>query len=315
MPDVDAAPAVTIGRSLPAPTGQEVLDLLHTAEVVDGVGSVSEHALLQVKHGAPPGAAHVLARDATGALVGYANLDATDPDARAVAELVVHPEHRRRGVGTALLAHLDQEVGPRLRVWAHGELPGAAGLAARLGARAERTLLLLGRSLASPPLADPVLPPGIRIATFRPGTDDAAWVALNARAFAAHPEQGRLTVEDLRQRTAEPWFDPAGLFLAWRAGAGKDQLAGSHWTKVHPATAAQPARGEVYVLGIAPEEQGEGLGRALTLVGLHHLRAQRSEGRSLGEVFLYVDADNEAAVRTYERLGFTRWSADVLYGR
>ena len=77
-------------------------------------------------------------------------------------------------------------------------------------------------------------------------------------------------------------------------------------------TEAAPPFGEVYVVGIAPDAQGGGLGRLLTLTGLHHLA-----GRGLGEVILYVEADNAPAVAVYERLGFTHAGADthVMYAR
>ena len=44
---------------------------------------------------------------------------------------------------------------------------------------------------------------GVGVRSFVVGQDEEAWVALNARAFADHPEQGRLTVADLRLRAGE----------------------------------------------------------------------------------------------------------------
>jgi mycothiol synthase len=66
----------------------------------------------------------------------------------------------------------------------------------------------------------------------------------------------------------------------------------------------------VYVVGVDPDRQGGGLGKALTLAGLRHLQAQ-----GVLEVMLYVEADNAAAVRVYTKLGFTLWDADVQYAR
>jgi mycothiol synthase len=174
-----------------------------------------------------------------------------------------------------------------------------------MGFTVARSLWQMRRSLYAP-LPAPTLPDGVFVRTFRAGTDDAAWLALNARAFATHPEQGRWTEQDLAHRLAEPWFDPAGFFLAVRA---PERLVGFHWTKVHGAGAhGHEPIGEVYVVGVDPDEQGHGLGRALTLVGLQHLR-----GSGLASVLLYVDEDNTAAIRLYTDLGFTRWDVDVMF--
>ena len=158
------------------------------------------------------------------------------------------------------------------------------------------------------PVPEAKPPAGVRLRAFEPGTDEEAWLAVNAAAFAHHPEQGAWTIEDLLLREREPWFDPAGFFLAVRDTPGSGpggRLVGFHWTKVHGGP--RPI-GEVYVVGVHPAEQGGGLGRTLTLTGLAHLRS-----RGLGHVMLYVDEDNPAAVRVYTSLGFTRWHVDVMY--
>ncbi|MDF3149329.1 mycothiol synthase, partial [Streptomyces sp. T21Q-yed] len=190
--------------------------------------------------------------------------------------------------------------GKRLRVWAHGGHAAARHLSQVLGLTLFRELRQMRRSLADLKLPDPMLPEGVTVRTFVPGQDDAAWLAVNAAAFAHHPEQGSLTQRDLDDRKAEPWFDPAGFFLAERAG----ELIGFHWTKVH----AQERLGEVYVLGVRPGAQGGGLGKALATIGLRHLAAQ-----GLPTAMLYVDADNKAAVSVYERLGFVTYETDLMY--
>jgi mycothiol synthase len=191
-----------------------------------------------------------------------------------------------------------------VRLWAHGDLPAAAALAASAGLTRTRALWRMNRPLHLP-LAVPSLAPGISVRTFVPGQDEPAWLVLNGRAFADHPEQGRWTREDIDRREREPWFDPAGFFLAERDG----RLAGFHWTKIHPVGPGGGPVGEVYVIGVDPAEQGSGLGRALTLVGLRYLRA-----RGLPEVMLYVEESNPAAIRLYESLGFSRAGTDVMYG-
>lgn len=284
--------------------------LAGAAEQADGVAPLPEQVLLHLKHPGDTDAWHFVARrlsDQGSELIGYAFLDKSNPEEGPSAEIVVAPPARRQGVGGALLDSLRMKVrrdDKPVRVWAHGALPAAAALAAKRGLKTVRELWVMARPLAEVP---PPVPPaeGIRIATFRPGTDDEAWVAVNARAFAHHPEQGSMTVRDLRDRMAEPWFDPEGFFLAWRG----EKLAGFHWTKVHEHSAyGDGPVGEVYVVGIDPDEQGRGLGKTLTQAGLQYLH-----DRGLDEVILYVEADNAAAVAVYTNLGFTRRSADIMY--
>jgi mycothiol synthase len=265
----------------------DVLAVIEAAADADGVGPLSEHAVLALRGGRPG-----LVISDGGTVVAYAH---PDP---AAGELVVHPKHRRRGHGRALLRALREAGGGALRVWAHGDLPAAAALAEAEGLERVRALFQMRRP-ASEPLPDARLAEGVSLRTFEPGRDEQAWLDVNARAFADHPEQGAWTIEDVRDREAEDWFDPSGLFLAERDG----RLAGFHWTKVHPG-----GLGEVYVVGVDPGAQGLGLGRALTLTGLHHLRDV-----GVDQFMLYVDESNTAAVRLYESLGFTRHAVDVMY--
>ncbi|MGA5548719.1 mycothiol synthase [Streptomyces pseudogriseolus] len=276
-----------------------VLALLDEAARADGQQAVSEQGRLQLRGGEREGVSHLLLT-VDEDLVGYAQLEDTDPVEPPAAELVVHPSYRGQGHGRALGTALLAASGKRLRVWAHGGHSAARHLAQVLGLTLFRELRQMRRPLAGLDLPDPVLPEGVTVRTFEPGRDDAAWLALNAAAFAHHPEQGSLTQRDLDDRKAEPWFDPEGFFLAERDG----RLTGFHWTKVH----ADEGLGEVYVLGVAPGAQGGGLGKALTTIGLRHLA-----DRGLPTAMLYVDADNKAAVSVYERLGFVTHETDLMY--
>jgi mycothiol synthase len=289
----------------------EVLALVQAARLADGVAPLSEHVMLHLRYDTAarrsPGAGRDFVLTADGEIAGYAYLDppsAQGDEGEVTGELVIHPARRRQGLGRALTGELaDAADGHVLRVWAHGDLPAAAALARTADFERFRALWQMRRSLREP-LDRPVLPPGRTLRTFVPGQDEDEWLSLNARAFAKHPEQGSWTRHDLELREREPWFDPAGFFIAEADGL----MAGFHWTKAHPPE--DPGMGEVYVVGVDPAEQGSGLGRALTLAGLHHLR-----DRGVAQAMLYADEDNVPAIRMYEALGFTRARIDAMYRR
>lgn len=268
-------------------------ELVGAAAVADGVSPLSESFRLRLRHG---GGTHLTAVAAGGRLVGYAQLHGDE------AELVVHPAYRHGGVGRTLLdAVLDRAGAGPLRMWAHGDHPSATALGVPAGLERYRVLWRFQRDAARP-LPEYPLPAGLRVRAFVPGADEDAWLRVNARAFADHPDQGRMTRDDLALREAEPWFDPAGFLLAVDDA---DRIAGFHWTKIHPGRL-----GEVYVLGVDPDAQAGGLGKALALAGLRHLHAA-----GVTRVMLYVDEDNPHAVTLYRKLGFVQWVTDVAFRR
>lgn len=303
-----------------------VLRIAAAAAEHDHVAPLSEQTLLRLRHGGDRARNMLLRTD--DAVAGYACLDRSS-SREPSGELVIHPAYRGQGLGTELARALMAGAPTGIRLWAHGDLPAASRLAAAVGLTRARALWQMRRSLRTD-LSPPDIPAGITIRTFVAGHDEPGWLTLNARAFARHPEQGAWTSDDLSLREQEQWFDPEGFFLAERSG----RLAGFHWTKIHrqaervppdrelaggqadglravsERSSAQGNLGEVYVVGVDPAEQGTGLGRALTLTGLHYLKA-----RGLPDVMLYVDADNGPAVRLYESLGFTRYGTDVMFAR
>ncbi|KUI04566.1 mycothiol synthase [Mycolicibacterium acapulense] len=278
---------------------RRIHELIEAATSADGVAPVGEQVLRELPHDRTR---HLVARDDED-IVGYLNLAADDDS--AMAEAVVHPRSRRRGIGAALVRAGLTEGGHDARVWAHGNLEAARATAASLGLTVVRELLQMRRPLTDLPLTP--TPDGVRITTYSGPADDAALLRVNNAAFVWHPEQGGWTEADIDERRGEPWFDPEGLFLA--VDEDTDELLGFHWTKIHGADL-----GEVYVVGVDPAAQGRGLGAVLTLTGLHHL-AERLSGSADSAVMLYVEADNSAAVNTYRKLGFTVFSVDAAYAQ
>ncbi|MGB3186563.1 MAG: mycothiol synthase [Ornithinimicrobium sp.] len=322
---------VTTLQALPPRQSADVLALAIRATTHDGVKPLSEQTVIDLRRLPAQGAAasattHLILFDRPGEIdakvLGYAHVEHPPSDGEqdadgAVAsyELVVHPDHRGQGLGGGLLDEVLRRW-PGARGWAHGNIEAAQQLAESTGLRSVRELWKMDRQLTrgsgEHDLPQVVLPDGFAVRSFEVGRDEAAWLEVNARAFTDHDEQGRTTLTDLQDRFAEPWFDPHGFLLVEDVSGPVPQLAAFHWTKVEPAEpgSSHSTAGEVYVVGVDPAYQGRGLGTATTLLGLRHLAAC-----GLGEVTLYVDGDNEAAVATYHRLGFDRSTTDVMYAK
>ena len=202
--------------------------------------------------------------------------------------------------GERLLAAATEAVaalgGGDLRLWARGSDQTRAHIAEDAGMHLARELLQMRRSL---PLADAW---ELAVRPFEVGVDEAAWLEVNNRAFEWHPEQGHMTLEELRRHEAEPWFDAAGFLLHEQGGS----LVGFCWTKVHADL--DPPLGEIYVIAVDPAAHQRGLGRQLVLAGLHHL-SQR--GLAIG--MLYTEADNAPALHLYRDLGFEVHATDRAY--
>jgi mycothiol synthase len=275
---------------------QKIREIVAAATEFDGVAPVGEQVLRELGQQRTD---HLIATDASGELVGYLNLT---PE---MAELVVPPQARRHGVGTALIGAALQRTDGKSHFWAHGTLAPAKQTAAALSLTPVRELMQMRRSLRD--VDAPVVPDDLVVRTYAGPQDDAELLRVNNAAFAWHPEQGGWTNAEIDERRGEAWFDPAGLFLAFDKGS--DQLLGFHWTKVH---ADEPGLGEVYIVGVDPDAQGRGLGRLLTQVGVAWL-AQFLADADDPAVMLYVESDNTAAVRTYERLDFAVHSVDTAY--
>jgi len=299
----------------PAGARQSAADLEPiTRLVADGTARrgfrpLSDQAWVDLVHGAATTAVAVQVSDGND-LVGYAQAVSGLDDAAAwTVETVVAGEapDLLSKVGDQLLDATRTAVrdagGAELTWLVQGPTATHDQLAVAHGLEPGRRLLQMRRPLPTGIDFDIITRP------FDAGRDVADWVRVNARAFAWNPEQGSWTEANVRARMEEPWFDPDGFLIHDRPEPdGTVRMAGFCWTKVHEATSSSPAVGEIYVIAVDPDFHGLGLGRALTLAGLDNLA---SRGITIG--MLFVDADNNAAVTLYDKLGFAVHRTDRLY--
>lgn len=269
---------------------QRLIDFVEETADTLGARPLSDHLWLDLNSPEADGPIAVTVADATG-LLALAQISTANRSASL--EVVVRPG---LSDATAILVDATETMidsfrrqgGGRLFWWIDDAGAAEVALAARVGLAPERELLEMRRTL---PLDEHAT---VATRSFVPGQDEAAWIAVNNRAFAEHAEQGGWTHDTLAARTAEPWFDPDGFRLHERDG----RLAAFCWTKLHTDT--DPVLGEIYVIAVDPEFHGRGLGRELTLAGLDSIASN-----GVSAAMLHVDADNTSAVAMYRRLGFT----------
>lgn len=337
------------GEHLVTETRRAAEQILQAAEAADGFAPLSEQFVAGLSD-QRVGQQQVLAF-LDDELVGLAGLDGWQPgsagdadgDARGDvnAEMVIAPSHRGQGFGTCLYRHLRELVGTSLQVWAHGQLPAAEAIAHKQQLEIVRHLLVMsvtGEALQKS--AEPgEAPDGFVAANYpesveRFGTEhvENSWVEANNQAFSWHPEQGGWDRDRLHRSMEAEWFDPQDVILLWDndAAVGVDKhpaLAGFHWTKWHgaagdaagdgakddasensPETNDEVYVGEVYVIALASAYQGRGLSGHLLRLGIKQMA-----NKGATNVILYVEKDNESAVRVYEKSGFDIAENHVVY--
>lgn len=290
--------SLQLRASNPSDLGAAFTRLISRSSMVDGQPPFNDQALVD----AASGARTLIVAEHGDVIAGAVLIG------QGEFEFVVDPEFRRNGLGGILLERILDGAEPGIAGWAHGDHPASRILAERTGFEPVRTLYQLRMPVPAAPSTDSgnegagSANEGIVVEAFRPGVDDDAWVELNARVFADHPEQGSITVDDLHARMADAWFD-AGDFLIARDG---DRLVAYNWLKIE----GPDEPGEIYVVGVDERYAGQGLGRMLMQRAFDRLRE-----RGVSTAALYVDADNVGAVHLYRSLGFTDHTVDVQYRR
>jgi mycothiol synthase len=255
---------------------------------------LGEHKVLDLVHGGPDCFRGIVARD-DGRIVGYGHLS-RHSDRRFGLEVVATRDEVRATIARRALEVLAADGGGHLHLWVFRPTEADDALATELGLTHRRDLIHMRVPL--PVELKAAAPEGVVLRHFVPGQDEDAWLDVNNRTFAEHPEQGAWDRTTLERRMAEPWFDPEAFVIA----EDDEGIAGFCWTKINPRC------GEIYVIGVDPRSRSVGLGKVLVLAGLEHIA-----GRGVRHGCLYVDASQRAAVDLYTKIGFREDHRDRAY--
>jgi mycothiol synthase len=208
----------------------------------------------------------------------------------------VDPDHRGRGVGTALLGWAVRRASATAtvrEVFSDACAADAVPLLASAGFRPDRVVQVMTHAepWAVPP---PRWPAGTRLELLGRGQAlvDAV-VAACDRAFADLRGYRGASRRVVARVLADPGSDPSLCLLAAR-GAEPVGLCYCRLERPQGALA-----GWVEDLGVAASARGIGLGRALLWQGVRELAA-----RGAGGVLLGVDAGNATAKALYQATGF-----------
>jgi mycothiol synthase len=259
-----------------------VLEFLSHLEAATGVPPLGETKFVDLG-GARAGIGLMVETDR---LVAYVHLLWHESSGVWEMELATGEGTLDRGEMTSIVAAAAQEAAGEVLWWTFGDTGGATYGASEFPAA--RMLHKLSGSL--PPPEPVAIPAGVQIRPFRPGVDEDAWLEANNAAFSGHPENGAWDRAEIVERQSRNWFDAEGFRLAWSAG----RVVGFCWTKRH-----SPDLGEIHIIGVHPDFQGRGIGRAIVVEALWYLA-----GVGCDTGMLYVDIANRSALELYQSLGF-----------
>lgn len=221
-----------------------------------------------------------------------------DGTPRLSFEIAVHPEHRRRGIASALyelVEHRAHDLGvthmsSRIYYTLNQERPECSRFLDRRGFKLDSSYWQLRLDNIGK-AGVPSWPPGISYRTIRETEADLQrWAELVREAF-----QEPASAEMVRAQLSEPGASPLGYFFAIDWGTGLE--VGTSRARVD-SHGGDPV-GYVGTVGVTPEYRGRGIAGALIRQTLAYLVQQ-----GLDSATLYVENRNQAARRLYDRMGW-----------
>ena len=211
--------------------------------------------------------------------------------------IVVHPQHRRQGIGSQLLRLVETQDDPPttllqsnlIGTWTAGQ-----AFARKEGFHVVRSQILMTRRGPAPE-AVPV-PEGFALRAYRGPEDDADWMRLTLEGYDGTPDFSGITQDDLDGYRKTPGFS---LCFAERDGEVWGLCHTMDWQHEGPY---------VNSVVVTAKARGCGLGKALTAAGIRAALGAEGTKISLGVV-----SENEPALAIYRGLGFETTDESVTW--
>lgn len=236
-----------------------------------------------------------------GSPVGYAAIYRGEDSDFGWLDMLVHPDHRNRGIGTALYEQSLQFAHDKQCSKLYFGISSRYNLLQEFTERRGFTLDRYSWTMRlnkDTPVVAPSYPEGITTRRMVLGQDEQLFTDIRNTTFADHFGSVTRTLEDTIHVTEESGFHPDGLIFAYDG----ERIVGYCWAVVWPDEVER--RGEkvgwIENLGTIPEYRSRGLGRALLLDGIAWLREQGDY------VELGVEGKNANALNLYTSTGFVQ---------
>lgn len=237
-------------------------------------------------------------------IVGYADMVRELDIGRVILDIAVGSTNRGQGIGSRLLESA-MDHGRKLGAKVihipivQGVQPGEHFVRKR-GFRVTRRHWQM--SLTEYGVGVLQIPSGFELCHFRPGDEESLCLLQNlvfTGSWGFHPN----TVEEIRYLVNEDWCRPNSILFICEG----QRKVGYCWMMDHPI---DKNKGYIRMMGINPIYRNQGLGKAILVAGIKHLKKCGKK-----EIELLVDSRNQSAKRLYQSVGFQKKGTTLWYQR
>ena len=230
----------------------------------------------------------------------------------------IHPDWRRKGLGTALLAYNEnrlrevaqenehpQDAPHFFESWSGNTIPGTTALLESMEYEPERYFFEMTRPMDAP-IPEAPLPPGLEVRPFEESHNRPLWDAAN-EAFRDHWGHVPQTEEDYQRFLSRPTRKPH----LWKVSWDGDEVAGMVLNEIYEEENKEfnRKRGWTDPICVRRPWRRQGLARSLIAQSIQMFREMGYDDTALG-----VDTKNPSgALNLYESMGYETKKTWISY--